>query len=82
MPARKQPHWPLRPSVTAHALEGLAKSLDNIVFEDSEEHHHELVGVMIAMQVFAAELGHCFSGQKGEDDLLDGLEERWLERGS
>ena len=76
-------HWPLRPSTTAHVLDGLAKTLDNIVFEDSEDRHQELVAVMIAMQVFAAELGHFFGGQRGKDEqMLETLERRWMERES
>ncbi len=80
MPALKQPHWPLQPSVTAHALDGLAHALDNIVFEYSDERHSELAGVAIAIQVFTAELGHFFSGQKGEAErMLAAVEDQWME---
>lgn len=79
MTLRKQAHWPLRPSLAAHALEGLSRALDNIAFEYSDEHHDELVGVMIAIQVFSAALSAFFTEQAPADErVLEGIEARWL----
>lgn len=83
MLTRKQPHWPLRPSLTAHALDGLTRALDNIALEYSDERHDELIGVTVAIQVFSAELSAFFAEQRLEDErVLDKLEERWTTRDS
>lgn len=82
MTARTQAHWPLLPSLTAYALDGLAHALDNVVFEYSDERHSELAGVTVAIQVFAAELGHFFGGQKGEAErMLAAVEDEWMKCG-
>lgn len=59
----------------------MARALDNIASEYSDDRHDELVGLMIAIRVFSAEISAFFAEQKLEDErVLDALEELWLKR--
>lgn len=81
MKAPNQTLWPLRPSLTALALDGLARTLDEIACNYEPEREAALQGVAAATQVFAAELTRFFMGQEPEDGRrLDAIENRWMKQ--
>ena len=76
--------WPLRPSHSASVTSALCAAIDDLLHESgsdmSRNTYLKACGLATAAAVFSNEAARWYFNQKGEDhDLLEGLEDRYVE---